>query len=198
MSFDGLSIGLFGGSFNPAHSGHMHVASLGLRAFGLDQIWWMVSPQNPLKPTQPSYDSRVATVKELGLPYKMRISHMETEFGTQYTIDTLKAARRRYPSTRFVFLMGADNLLQMPKWRDWKSIMQTVPIGVIARGGKNNSAMKSRLGKAATLYRYARVPEYESTSLKYFNAPAWCYVTPPMNKLSSSVIRAGRATAKPT
>ncbi len=189
MSFEGLSIGLFGGSFNPAHAGHMHVATQGLQAFQLDQIWWMVSPQNPLKPKQPSYSTRVATVEKLGLPYRMRISHMESNFGTQYTIDTLKAARKKFPSTRFVFLMGADNLLQFPKWRDWKGIMNTVPVGVIARPGKNNTALRARLGKTASVFRYARISEYEAGSLQHYEAPAWCYVTPPLNKLSSSAIR---------
>lgn len=192
MSYDGLAIGLFGGSFNPAHAGHMHVAQTGLQTFQLDQIWWMVSPQNPLKPKQPSYESRVKTVEALGLPPKMRLSHMETRFGTQYTIDTLKMAQNRWPSTRFVFLMGADNLLQMPKWRDWTGIMNRVPIGVISRTGKDNTALRARLGKAAQVYAQARLPEHQAGILKYYQAPAWCYVTPPMNRLSSSAIRAKR------
>ena len=193
--YEGMSIGLFGGSFNPAHSGHMHVALTGLRAFELDQIWWMVSPQNPLKPKQPSYESRVKTVEALGLPPKMRISHLETRFGTRYTIDTIKVAKNRFPETRFVFLMGADNLLQMPKWRDWHGIMNALPLGVISRPGKNNSTLKARLGKAASVYRNNRVPELHSGIVKYCNAPAWCYVTPPMNSLSSSALRANGLAA---
>lgn len=194
MNFEGLSIGLFGGSFNPAHSGHMHLASTALRALNLDQIWWMVSPQNPLKPKQPSYTSRVKTVEALGLPYAMKISHMETRFGTQYTVDTLTKARQTWPRTNFVFLMGADNLLQLPKWKNWQKIMATMPIAVIARPGKNNSAVKSRLGKIAQIYRKDRLPESQADILKYLAAPAWVYLTPPMNPQSSSAIRAAKGT----
>lgn len=193
MKYEGLSIGLFGGSFNPAHDGHMHVARTALRALNLDQVWWMVSPQNPLKPKQPSYESRVATVESLGLPYNMKISHMETLFQTQYTVDTLTKAKATWPKTNFVFLMGADNLLQLPKWRKWKQIMETMPIAVIARPGNNYSAIRSRLGKAAQIYRSYRLPETQSDILKYCQAPAWTYLTPPMNSQSSSAIRARRA-----
>ncbi len=194
MSYEGLSIGLFGGSFNPAHAGHMHVATTSLRALGLDQIWWMVSPQNPLKPKQPSYESRVATVEALGLPYSMKISHMEMKFGTQYTVDTLKKAQATWPNANFIFLMGADNFLQLPRWKSWKTIMETVPIAVIARPGKNNSAIRSRLGKAAQIYRDCRIDETQSDTLKYYEAPAWTYLTPPMNSLSSSAIRKAQRT----
>lgn len=192
MTYEGLSIGLFGGSFNPAHGGHMHLASTALRALNLDQIWWMVSPQNPLKPKQPSYESRVKTVEALGLPYAMKISHMETRFGTQYTVDTLTKARAAWPRTNFVFLMGADNLLQLPKWKNWQKIMATMPIAVIARPGKNNSAVRARLGKIAQIYREDRLPESQADVLKYLKAPAWVYLTPPMNAQSSSAIRAAK------
>jgi len=125
-----LSIGLFGGSFNPAHAGHMHVAKCGLNQLGLDRIWWMVSPQNPLKSKQPPYAQRVQSVIALNLPYAMRVSHMERDFGTTYTVDMLKRARETWPQTRFVFLMGADNFAQLPRWKHWQQIMRTVPVAV--------------------------------------------------------------------
>ena len=191
MIFDNLSIGLFGGSFNPAHNGHMHVATSGLKILSLDHIWWMVSPQNPLKPKQPSYESRVETVKQLGLSPRMSISHFEQQSGSRYTIDTLRLMTQKWRQTRFVFLMGADNFLQLPLWRQWHDIMALVPIAVIARSGSDHSALRSRLGKAAQIYGQYRVPEHQAHSLKYQNPPAWTYLTLPMNPLSSSAIRAG-------
>ena len=101
-----MTIGLFGGSFNPAHTGHLHVANCGLQRLNLDKVWWMVSPQNPLKPTQPPYKERVASVHKLGLPPRMHISHMEREFGTNFTIDTLRSAKKKWPRHHFVFFDG--------------------------------------------------------------------------------------------
>ena len=185
------TIGLFGGSFNPAHEGHLHVAECGLTRLGLDRIWWMVSPQNPLKPKQPSYESRVASVDKLGLPPRMSISHMERDFGTNYTIDTLRRAKTRWQHHHFVFLMGADNLRQLPRWKGWREIMESVPIAVIARPGqKSSDTLKARLSPAARAYGYARIPEAQAHTLAWHKAPAWTYLTPPLNALSSTALRA--------
>ena len=201
MRYTGQTIGLFGGSFNPAHTGHLHVAECGLQCLDLDKIWWMVSPGNPLKTDQPPYEERVATVKALnngqGLPPHMQISHMEQEFGTRYTVDTLRQAIKRWPRTHFVFLMGADNLQQLTKWRGWREIMETVPIAVIARnnnkpGSKPSDTLKARLSQAARTYSYARIPESQAHTLAHHKAPAWTYLTPPMNALSSTAIRRAR------
>ncbi len=193
MSFDGLSIGLFGGSFNPAHQGHMHVAKTGLTRLALDQVWWMVSPQNPLKPLQPSYESRAETVRALNLPPRMHISSLEHEFGTQYTCDTLRQAKTVFPNTQFIFLMGADNFLQLPKWKNWRDIMEMVPIAIIARPGHGHAPIRSRLGQAARMYSASRIPEQRAHTLKNMQAPAWTYLTPPLNSLSSTAIRAAQA-----
>ena len=191
MLYNGLSIGLLAGSFNPAHSGHMHVAQCGLTRLGLDQIWWIVSPQNPLKPAQPAYEKRVETVRRLSLPYAMRVSHIERDFKTHYTIDTLKQARKRWPQTRFVFLMGADNFLQLPKWRNWQEIVNTVPIAIISRPGKNmRDNIRPRLGRGARQFSTARLAEEDATLLAFKSAPAWTYLSPPLNPLSSTAIRA--------
>jgi len=190
MAIDGLSIGLFAGSFNPAHAGHMHVARCGLNRLRLDHIWWMVSPQNPLKPAQPSYESRVASVKALDLPYRMNVSHIERDFGTQYTIDMLDRAKKRWPHTRFVFLMGADNFNQLPKWQDWQKIIKTIPIAVISRPTHPpHINIRSRLGRVARTYSYARIEELSADQLQFSTAPAWTFLTPPFNPLSSSAIR---------
>jgi nicotinate-nucleotide adenylyltransferase len=181
------SIGLFGGSFNPAHGGHLHVARAGLRQLALDEIWWLVSPQNPLKPEQPSWESRAKTVRALPLPPNMRISDIELQYQTQYTIDLLTTLRTRQSELNFVFMMGADNLLQLPKWRRWQNILETLPIAIIARPG---SPIKARLGQAAQQYRHARIPEDQAHTLKYHKAPAWTYLTLPLDNRSSSAIRA--------
>jgi len=183
----GRSIGLFGGSFNPAHGGHLHVAKAGLRQLQLDEIWWLVSPQNPLKPEQPNWESRAATVRSLPLPPNMRVSDVERQYGTQYTIDLLTTLKLRQAHLNFVFIMGADNLLQLPKWRDWRRIMEIIPVAVIARP---SSPIKARLGQAAQQYRYARIAEDHAHSLKHATAPAWSYLTLPLDKRSSSAIRA--------
>ena len=190
-----MAIGLFGGSFNPAHAGHLHVASTSLKALGLDQVWWMASPQNPLKPKQPTYESRVKTIETLGIPPNMVISHMEIDFGTQYTVDMLRRAQQRWPGARFVFLMGADNFLQLPRWKDWRTILSLVPVAVISRPGGGNAAIRARLGQAARLYADYRIPEERSHTLAMRDAPAWCYLTTPLNSLSSSAIRAARSKA---
>ena len=194
MKYNNLSIGLFGGSFNPAHAGHMHVALIGLNVLRLDRIWWMVSPQNPLKPQQPSYQSRVQTVEALDLPPRMEVSHMEREFGTQYTIDTLKRARQTWPNAKFVFLMGADNFRQLPKWKNWKQIMDLVPIAIVSRPDSTGSSrLRARLGPAARLYADRRVSETHADILKDCAAPAWTFLTTPHNALSSTAIRRRRA-----
>ena len=186
MLYDGLSIGLFGGSFNPAHDGHLHVAECGLRELALDRVWWMVSPQNPLKPKQPSYESRVKTVETLNLNPRMEISHIERDFGTNYTIDMIYKAQIRFPRTRFVFLMGADNFAQFPKWKSWQDIAARVPIAVIARPG---DGVKPRLSKTARMLADYRLPEEQSHILQYLAPPLWTFLTPPLNSLSSSAIR---------
>ena len=181
------SVGLFGGSFNPAHGGHLHVARAGLRQLQLDEIWWLVSPQNPLKPKQPSWESRAETVRNLPLPPNMRVSDVELKYRTQYTVDLLNTLQARQRDINFVFMMGADNLLQLPKWLEWQSIVQSIPIAVIARPG---SSIRARLGQAARQYAEARIPEDQAHTLKNQAAPAWTYLTLPLDKRSSSAIRA--------
>ena len=186
-SVRGPAIGLFGGSFNPAHAGHRHVADAGLRELQLDQVWWLVSPQNPLKPKQPSPYKRAETIKALNLPRAMKIKHLESELGARYTIDLIKALQDRHSRARFVFMMGADNLLQLPQWKAWTDIVNRVPIAIIARPG---STIRSRLSPAARRLASYRIPESQAHILKNCNPPAWTYLTLPLNPLSSSALRA--------
>ncbi|MEE9347462.1 MAG: nicotinate (nicotinamide) nucleotide adenylyltransferase [Robiginitomaculum sp.] len=182
----GPTVGLFGGSFNPAHSGHLHVARCGLREAGLDQVWWLVSPGNPLKPDSGNYAARKDSVRALGLPPQMKISDMEQDFGTRYTIDMIRRAQKKWPRHNFVLLMGADNLRQLPKWKNWQDILHALPIVVVGRPGE---AVKSRLGKAARMYSHARIPERRAQTIALSCTPRWTYLTPPLNSLSSSAIR---------
>lgn len=187
MAARNLSIGLFGGSFNPAHAGHAHVASAGLRELQLNQVWWMVSPQNPLKSAQPPPEDRAKTIASLHLPYAMRISHIESRLNTRYTIDLIRGLKQRYPRYRFVLMIGSDNLAQMIRWKAWQEIMQSVPIAVIARPGE---PLRARLGQVARQMADYRVQETFAHTLKDRPAPAWSYLTLPLNPLSSTAIRA--------
>ncbi len=166
------------------------MAKAGLRQLRLNEIWWLVSPQNPLKPTQPSWESRAQTVRNLPLPPNMQVSDVEFRYGTHYTVDLLERLKTRHPDINFIFMMGADNLLQLPKWRDWETIVETVPIAVIARPG---SPIKARLGQAARQYNQARIGEDHAHILQHHAAPAWTYLTLPLDTRSSSALRAAQS-----
>lgn len=187
------AIGLFPGSFNPAHAGHLHVARAGLRELQLDEVWWIPSPQNPLKTAQPPYDKRAATINKLGLPPRMHLSHIERERGTNKTIDLLKGIERRRDQNRYVLMIGADNFAQLPRWIDWRGITQRIPMAIIARPSKSTRAnIKPRLGQAARLLSEARMDEKDAHILQWMQPPAWCFLTLPMNPLSSTQLRAQR------
>jgi nicotinate-nucleotide adenylyltransferase len=137
--------GLLGGSFNPAHDGHRRISLGVLDALGLDEIWWLVSPGNPLKPAKgmAPLAARLASAREMARRAPIRATAIERELGTIYTADTLAALIRRYPKRRFIWLMGADNLAQFHRWRDWRRIAELVPIAVIGRPGYDTKALKA-------------------------------------------------------
>jgi nicotinate-nucleotide adenylyltransferase len=186
----GQTIGLLGGSFDPPHAGHVLITQEALKRFGLDRVWWLVSPGNPLKAHGPApMDERLAAGRELMQHSRVTITGIEESLGTRYTAQTLRAMQRRYRGVRFVWLMGADNLAQLHHWKDWQWIMQTVPVGVLARPG---SRINARLSRAARAYADARLPGKASRLLARSTAPRWCFVNIPMVPLSSSAIRAQR------
>jgi len=188
------AIGLFPGSFNPAHAGHLHVARAGLRQLSLDEVWWIPSPQNPLKTAQPPYEDRAATVRNLGLPPRMKLSHIERERGTNKTIDLLKGIEQRRDMNRYILMIGADNFAQLPLWIDWMGITSHIPIAVIARPSKSTAVnIKPRLGQAARFLSEARIDEKDAHILQWMKPPAWCFLTLPMNALSSTQLRAQKA-----
>jgi nicotinate-nucleotide adenylyltransferase len=184
----GQVIGLLGGSFDPAHAGHVHITLEALKRFGLDRVWWLVSPGNPLKVHGPApLDLRVARARSLMRHPRVTITDLEARLGTRYTAQTLAAMRARYPGVRFVWLMGADNLAQLHRWQDWRSIMESVPVGVLARPGDRISA---RMSPAARLFAPYRIAGTAAHLLARAAPPAWCFVNVPMVAQSSSAIRA--------
>ena len=149
-------VGLLGGSFNPAHGGHRRISLFARRALGLDEVWWLVSPGNPLKPAagMAPLAARLASAQAMARRAPIRPTAIERELGTRFTVDTLRALCRRYPKIDFVWLMGADNLAQFDHWRDWRGIARTMPIAVIARPGYDGAAFASPA--MAWLGRYRR------------------------------------------
>ena len=184
----GQVIGLLGGSFDPPHAGHVHITKEALKRFGLDHVWWLVSPGNPLKKNGPApLADRMQAARALMDHPRVTVTDIEAQLGTRYTAQTLAGLRRRYPGVRFVWLMGADNLAQFHRWQDWRWIMDTVPVGVMARPGDRISA---RLSKTARVYHAARLPGRASHILGHMDGPAWCFVNLPMTDQSSTAIRA--------
>lgn len=183
-------MGLLGGSFNPAHQGHLYISELALDRLDLDEVWWLVSPQNPLKPAagMASFAERLQSARSIGGHPKIRVSDIERSLGTRYTIDTLRALKIRYPEVRFVWLMGADNLLQMPRWQGWRAIFRAVPIAVFARP---SYSLRARSGRAARQFRRHRVPAFKASGLPDMRPPAWVFLRHPPHGESASRIRAG-------
>jgi nicotinate-nucleotide adenylyltransferase len=140
-----LRTGLLGGSFNPAHGGHRRISLFAAEALGLDEVWWLVSPGNPLKPDagMAPLPARFASAVAQSRRAPIRVTAMEREFGTRYTVDTLQRIVRRWPKRDFVWLMGADNLAQFHRWKDWRTIARTLPIAVISRPGYDARALAS-------------------------------------------------------
>jgi len=184
----GQCVGLLGGSFDPPHSGHAHITREALKRFGLDRVWWLVSPGNPLKTHGPApLAQRLAAAQAAIRHPHVAVTDIEARIGTRFTAETLARLRALYPGVRFVWLMGADNLAQFHRWDHWKDIMHSVPVGVIARPGMRTGA---RVSKAALRFRESRVPASASQTLALRRPPAWCFINIPMVDISSSEIRA--------
>jgi nicotinate-nucleotide adenylyltransferase len=182
------AVGLLGGSFDPAHEGHVRITREALKRFGLDQVWWLVSPGNPLKKRQPaSLGERLAMARNVMRHPRVKVTALEAQLGTRRTADTIAVLRSIYPGVRFVWLMGADNLAQLHEWDNWRAIMDSVPVGVFARPGDRISA---RTSVAAQTYRNHRLSGSDAQLLGQSDAPAWAYVNIPMSDHSSTEIRA--------
>ncbi len=185
---EGQRIGLLGGSFDPPHAGHVHISKAALKRFNLDQVWWLVSPGNPLKVDAPAaMETRLAACLAISDHPKIKVTDFEAQVGTRYTAQTLEALFARRSGVRFVWLMGADNLSTFHRWQRWEWIMENVPVGVIARPGDRTSA---RMSKAAKRYEGVRLRGNQSGMLADAMPPAWCFINVPMLDISSTDIRA--------
>ena len=189
LATHGLRVGLLGGSFDPPHAGHLHITKWALKEFGLDQVWWLVSPGNPLKKRGPApIEKRMSAARNLiGNHPKIVVTDLEQKLGTRYTAETLDELQARYQGVRFVWLMGADNLADFHHWDRWDEIMYKMPIGVLARPGEQLAAGCS---PAARRFRRKRLSARRSTALPFREAPCWSLLTGPMVNLSSTQIRA--------
>jgi nicotinate-nucleotide adenylyltransferase len=182
----GMVVGLLGGSFDPAHEGHVHITREALKRLGLDQVWWLVSPGNPLKARQPApLADRMVRARAVMRHPRVKITALEARLGTRATADTIDRLRAIYPGVTFVWLMGADNLVQFHKWGRWRDILRTVAVGVLARPG---AGVQARMSVAARAFRVHRVARGET--LRGHEPPVWAFVNLPMNDASSTEIRA--------
>ncbi len=184
----GMRIGLHGGSFNPPHAGHRHVSLLALRRLGLDRVWWLVTPGNPLKERRglPPLAARVEAARDLADHPRIDVTGFEAEIGSPYTVHTLRYLRRRCPGVRFVWIMGADNLAGFHRWLGWRRIAGLMPIAVVDRPGWTLRATRSR---AAAALGHARRDEACAPRLAGLAPPAWTFLHGPRSHLSSTLLR---------
>lgn len=183
---NGLAIGLLGGSFNPAHDGHLHVAETALRRLKLDAVWWIVARGNPLKSVHGDHEERLDSARRVARGHRQRVSDVETKLGLTYSIDTIRVLKVRAPSARFVWLMGADTIVDFHRWKAWREVGMSLPIAVVARPG-------TRMSKATPFRRRfaaAYVPEAGAARLANLSAPAWTYLRAREHAVSSTALRA--------
>jgi len=186
----GQRVGLLGGSFNPAHEGHMHISSLALKILKLDKLWWLVSPQNPLKTKSgmATFKDRMRMAKKIAANNpNIVVSDIEKSLSTCHTIDTIESLKAEFPKISFVWVMGADLLVQVPQWKRWRAIFRIVPIAIFARPAYSARVLS---GKATRHFKAARVARYRAGSLAKMRPPAWAYMRTRLNRQSATRIRA--------
>lgn len=187
----GMTVGLFGGSFNPPHAGHALVAEIALRRLRLDQLWWIVTPGNPLKSLShlAPLGERIARSERLIHDPRVKITAFEAAHHIRYTADTLALVRRRNPGVHFVWIMGADSLATFHRWQRWRDIAGTFPIAVVDRPGSTLAFLSSVMAKT---FGRGRVAEEKAPRLARMRAPAWTFVHGPRSSLSSTALRLAR------
>jgi len=183
-------IGLLGGSFNPAHQGHRQLSLAAIGALGLDELWWMVSPGNPLKDgakDMAPFEARLRSAREMADGTAIRVSDFEQKAGTRYTIDTLRRLLAKHPGDRFIWLMGADTVADFHRWKDWREIAQLVPIAVLPRRGYDDAAQAARA--MGWLSGYVR-PETQAKDWTEWSPPAILFLRLPTDPTSATALRA--------
>jgi nicotinate-nucleotide adenylyltransferase len=185
---DHLRIGLLGGSFNPAHEAHRAISLFALKRLGLDRVWWLVSPGNPLKDVSglPQLSDRISAAQNIAADPRIVVTGIEAELHTRYTVDTIARLRRRFPRARFVWLMGADNLAQFSRWRDWQTIPRLLPMAVIDRP---SDSFRAAASVAAQRLARHRLDEAQAKKLADCAAPAWVFLRGLKLPLSSTELR---------
>jgi nicotinate-nucleotide adenylyltransferase len=185
----GLRVGLFGGSFNPPHSAHRAASLYALKRLRLDHIWWLVTPGNPLKENRglPPIEQRLAAASLVARHPRIRVTGIDATLNTRYTADTIAALVRRCPGTRFIWIMGADNLPAFHRWRNWRDIVTRLPIAVVDRA---SSDLRINAGLSFQALAFARIHEFEATGLADHAPPAWVYLHGLKLPLSSTALRA--------
>ena len=188
----GMIVGLFGGSFNPPHEGHVLVADIAMRRLGLDQLWWMVTPGNPLKNHNhlAPLGERLKRSEALATDPRIKVTAFEKTLGESYTARVLAQVKARNPHAHFIWIMGADNLASFHKWQHWQTIARTFPIAVIDRPGATLSYLSSKMART---FDFARVDEDDARVLWKKRAPAWTFIHGPRSPLSSTALRAAEA-----
>jgi nicotinate-nucleotide adenylyltransferase len=185
-----MRIGLLGGSFNPAHRGHRRISLAALRALGLDEVWWLVSPGNPLKEgakDMTPFEARLASATRMARRAPIRVSDFEQREGTRFTIDTVRRLKQRLPNDRFIWLLGGDTLPNFHKWRDWRGLAREVPIAVIRRPGYDSAAHAAR---AMGWLRGFVHPSGQANEWTDWSAPAIIFLRLPPDRTSATAIRA--------
>lgn len=184
----GMKIGLFGGSFNPPHQAHRAASLLALKRLGLDRVWWLVTPGNPLKENSrlPSLQARIRAAQRLAASPMIDVTGLEAELGTRFTYDTVKRLRQRLPGVAFVLIVGADNLAQLHRWERWRELMRRVPLAIVDRP---NFELSSLASPAAVTFGKFRIAESKARMLPRLTAPAWVFLRGLKSELSSTALR---------
>jgi nicotinate-nucleotide adenylyltransferase len=189
-----MRIGLLGGSFNPPHAAHLLISKTALQRLQLDRVWWLLSPGNPLKDTRElaPLEKRLRLARDLIDDSRIVPTAAERELRTRYTVDTVRVLHKRCPNVRFVWLMGADNLAEFHRWKNWRAVAAGLPIAVFDRPGFSNTALRGRAALALAGYR---LDESDAGLLADRPPPAWVFIHGPRSPLSSTALRRGKSSA---